>query len=117
VTKDKTSNIDWKTLCKDLLNELESLPCETNYRGENRSIFPVDEELLYRARESLAQAERCSGTKDLNEEEVAKVIYRESYYAFGFDSFPPKWEELGDCLVRQCCRDAARVIMTRWYHN
>lgn len=62
-------------------------------------------------------AERCSGKEDLNEEKIAKVIYRESYYAFGFDSLPPKWEELGDCLVRRCCIDFARAIMTRWYHN
>jgi hypothetical protein len=62
-------------------------------------------------------AERFSSTEKASQEEVAKVIYWETYYAFGFDSFPPKWEDLEDCLIKHCCRDAAHVILTRWALN
>jgi hypothetical protein len=45
-------------------------------------------------------------------EEIAKLIYAEIYLAVGFDSYPPPWEDLEDCLVRQSCLDAAQAVLT-----
>jgi hypothetical protein len=63
-----------------------------------------------RARAVLAQPEPVAPT----DEEIAKIIFGETYYAFGFDSFPPAWGELEDCLIRQCCVNAARAVLARW---
>ena len=36
---------DFKALCAELLDVIDSLPCETNYRNESRCVFSIDEDL------------------------------------------------------------------------
>ena len=92
---------DYKALCAELL-------AKPNYTWND---IPEEAwDLIQRARAALAQPEPEGPT----DEEIAKIIFGETYYAFGFDSFPPAWGELEDCLIRQCCVNAARAVLARW---
>jgi hypothetical protein len=51
------SNNPYRTLCADMLEAFDGLPCETNYRGQSRPIVCIDEEPFDRARALLAQPE------------------------------------------------------------
>ena len=48
---------DFKALCAELLDVIDSLPCETNYRNESRCVFSIDEDVVFRARAAPAQPE------------------------------------------------------------
>jgi hypothetical protein len=91
---------DYRALCAELLAALEIQLDELRFNNR----------LCVRARASLAQPKPVAPT----DEEIAKIIFGETYYAFGFDSFPPAWGELEDCLIRQCCVNAARAVLARW---
>ena len=49
------SNNPYRTMCADMLEAFDGLPCETNYRGQSRPIVCIDEEPFDRARALLAQ--------------------------------------------------------------
>jgi hypothetical protein len=51
------SNNPYRTMCADMLEAFDGLPCETNYRGQSRPIVCIDEEPFDRARALLAQPE------------------------------------------------------------
>ena len=51
------SNNPYRTMCADMLEAFDRLPCETNYRGQSRPIVCIDEEPFDRARALLAQPE------------------------------------------------------------
>jgi hypothetical protein len=53
---------DYRALCAELLNVIDSLPCETNYKGESRYVSPIDEDVIFRARAALAQPEQDDKT-------------------------------------------------------
>lgn len=52
-----TTPTDWREMCTELLDVIDSLPCETNYKGESRCVFPIDEDVVSRARFALNQSE------------------------------------------------------------
>ena len=51
------SNNPYRTMCADMLEAFDGLPCETNYRGQSRPIVCIDEEPFDRARALLDQPE------------------------------------------------------------
>ena len=51
------TNPDYRAMCAELLEAFDSLPCETNYKGQSRPIVYIDEEPFTRARALLAEAE------------------------------------------------------------
>ena len=48
---------NYRALCSQLLDVIDNLPCETNYKNESRCAFPIDEEVVSRARLALNQPE------------------------------------------------------------
>ena len=51
------SNNPYRTMCADMLEAFDGLPCETSYKGQSRPIVCIDEEPFDRARALLAQPE------------------------------------------------------------
>jgi hypothetical protein len=63
------SNNPYRTMCADMLEAFDGLPCETNYRGQSRPIVWIDEEPFDRARALLAQPE----PEGLTEQELWQI--------------------------------------------
>jgi hypothetical protein len=63
------SNNPYRTMCADMLEAFDGLPCETNYRGQSRPIVCIDEEPFDRARALLAQPE----PEELTEQELWQI--------------------------------------------
>jgi hypothetical protein len=102
---------DYRALCAELVHELENTQKSLMYhQGCSAILDSIRCAVVDHARAALAKPEPVGPT----DEQVAKIIFGESYYAFGFDSYPPPWEHLEDCLIRQCCVDAARAVLARW---
>jgi hypothetical protein len=59
----------YRTMCADMLEAFDGLPCETNYRGQSRPIVCIDEEPFDRARALLAQPE----PEELTEQELWQI--------------------------------------------
>jgi hypothetical protein len=51
------SNNPYRTMCADMLEAFDGLPCETSYKGQSRPIVCIDEEPFDRARALLDQPE------------------------------------------------------------
>jgi hypothetical protein len=64
---------DYRALCAELLNVIDSLPCETNYKGESRYVSPIDEDVIFRARAALAQPEPEGATDEAWQEFIEQV--------------------------------------------
>jgi len=48
---------NFRALCAEMLEAFDGLPCETNYKGQSRTVVDIDEDLFARARAALAQPE------------------------------------------------------------
>jgi len=46
---------DFRALCAEMLEAFDGLPCETNYKGQSRTVVDIDEDLFARARTALAE--------------------------------------------------------------
>ena len=62
---------DYRALCSQLLDVIDNLPCETNYKNESRCVFPIDEEVVSRARLALNQPE----PEELTDEKLDEMYY------------------------------------------
>jgi hypothetical protein len=94
---------DFRALCAELLNVIDSLPCETNYKGESRYVFPIDEDVIFRARAALAQPEPHGPT----DEEL------DEFAVFWWGSDTDK-RTVTDII--ECCSMTAytRAVLARW---
>ena len=66
-----TMTTDYRALCSQLLDVIDNLPCETNYKNESRCAFPIDEEVVSRARLALAHPE----PEELTDDELDEMYY------------------------------------------
>ena len=65
----------FRTLCAELLDVIDSLPHETNYKNESRCVFPIDEDVVSRARLALNQLEP-EGPKIPTDNEIIGCMYK-----------------------------------------
>jgi hypothetical protein len=77
----------YRTMCADMLEAFDGLPCETNYRGQSRPIVCIDEEPFDRARALLAQPEP-EGLSDEEIESEFRAWWNERYGSAYFGAVP-----------------------------
>jgi hypothetical protein len=77
----------YRTMCADMLEAFDGLPCETNYRGQSRPIVCSDEEPFDRARALLAQPEP-EGLSDEEIESEFRAWWNERYGSAYFGAVP-----------------------------
>ncbi len=77
---------DYRALCAELLNVIDSLPCETNYKGESRYVSPIDEDVVFRTRAALAQPGPVAPT----DEEIEECFFQRWWFNGGSAIRPHK---------------------------
>jgi hypothetical protein len=101
------SNNPYRTMCADMLEAFDGLPCETNYRGQSRPIVCIDEEPFDRARALLAQPE----PKDPTDEELTLTYAYAVAAAVGNKRGPYTTE---DAEAAQLA--GLRAVLAKWGH-
>lgn len=108
-----TTPTDWREMCTELLNVIDSLPCETNYKGESRYIFLIDEDVIFRVRAALAQPEPERPTDEDLLGVAASVI--EPYESYGIAI--GEYEAETECAVEAYGSELisfARAVLARF---
>lgn len=108
-----SQSTDYKALCAQLLNVIDSLPCETNYKGESRYIFLIDEDVIFRVRAALAQPEPERPTDEDLLGVAASVI--EPYESYGIAI--GEYEAETECAVEAYGSELisfARAVLARF---